>query len=227
MRIGILGGTFDPVHRGHTELARQVRRAAQLDRVLFMVCRRPPHKVERVISSAYHRFAMVALETAGESAMIPSVWELERSTPSYTIETLRFFESAFPEDEFCFIAGSDSLREVHLWKDYDKLLAEHCFLFVQRPGSQIQLGELEVGKSLKQVIHPVTRHQTLPVRAGVSYLLSLDTPPISSTAIRAAYAARQDPPPGSLSSSVREYITKCHLYEQNKESSGKGLRRHR
>ena len=142
MKIGILGGTFDPIHRAHIHIARGTRAAFGLDQVWFMVANLPPHKRKDALTSSFHRFAMTVLGIQADSEFLASDWELKRPGPSYTVETLERLAADFPSHEFCFLAGSDSLRELHLWKDYDKLLQGHCFVFVQRPGAEVNLDEL-------------------------------------------------------------------------------------
>ena len=100
MRIGILGGTFDPIHRGHLRVARSVLGAFRLDRIYFMVSHFPPHKTKRDLTGAFHRFAMVAIDLSDERNLYASQWELERDRPSYTIETLEHFTKHCANDQF-------------------------------------------------------------------------------------------------------------------------------
>ncbi len=215
MKIGILGGTFDPMHRGHTYLARAVSTVLNLDRVLFMVSYLPPHKGKQEITSPFHRYAMVALDLLEEEKLYPSQWELERKQASYTIETLQYFTSHFPQHQYCFIAGSDSLKEIHLWKDYGRLLKEHCFVFVQRPGAQVKLEELKVSDSLRQKIHLVCKQDQPIIRSGQSLLMTLDAPNISASALRKLITAGKRPSRELISSSVLQYVKKHRLYEDN------------
>lgn len=223
MKIGILGGTFDPMHRGHTYLARGVSTILDLDRVLFMVSYLPPHKGKLKISSPFHRYSMVAMDLLEEENLYPSQWELDRRKSSYTIETLQYFTSHHPRHQYCFIAGSDSLKEIHLWKDYATLLKEHCFVFVQRPGAQVNLEELKGLGSLRQRIHIVCKQDQPIIRSGQSLLMTLDAPDISASSLRKLIASGKCPSSRLISPSVLQYVKKHRLYEANQDPSKEGL----
>jgi nicotinate-nucleotide adenylyltransferase len=223
LKIGILGGTFDPMHRGHTYLARAVSKVLDLNRVLFMVSYLPPHKGKQKITSPFHRYAMVALDLLEDKDLYPSRWELDRRKPSYTIETLQYFTSHYPQNQYCFIAGSDSLQEIHLWKDYGTLLSEHCFVFVQRPGAQVNPEELKISASLRQTIHLVCEHDPLQILPGQSLLMTLDAPDVSASSVRKIITSGKQPSSELISPSVFRYVKKHRLYEENEEPFEEGL----
>ncbi len=214
MKIGILGGTFDPVHRGHTYLAQAVLEAFGLSRVDFMVSGLPPHKEPGKISSSWHRIAMLELELKTRDSLFPSRWELDQPAPCYTIKTLDHFKSTYPENEYCFLAGSDALEELHLWKGYDRLLEEHCFIFVQRPGFTVDLTQLHIPDSMRRRIQTVSAEDHPDIRAGVSFLAPLGPPAISASSIRSMLASGKEPTPEFLSPAVLQYITGHQLYEK-------------
>ncbi len=220
---GILGGTFDPVHRGHSLVAHRVLKACGLDRVLFLVSRRPPHKHEPGLTSPFHRYAMTVLETLDEPNLFPCHWELARPAPSYTIEAMQHFQQRFPRQAFCFIAGSDSLRDLNHWREYDKLLTEHCFIFVQRPGEAVDLSQLPIPPHLCERIQAVQPQDKPPIRNGASYLISLEAPDVSSTALRRILAQGGIPSPFQLSPRVLQYAKKFHLYERHQEDPQESL----
>jgi len=211
------------MHRGHTYLARTVSSVLALDRVLFMVSYLPPHKGKQEIASPFHRYAMVTLDLLEDKSLYPSRWELDRSRSSYTIETLQYFTSHHPQHQYCFIAGSDSLKEIHLWKDYATLLKEHCFVFVQRPGAQVNLEELKISGSLRQKIHIVCKQDQPIIRSGQSLLMTLEAPDISASALRKLIASGKRPSSNLISPSVLRYVKKHRLYEQNEEPFEAGL----
>jgi nicotinate-nucleotide adenylyltransferase len=213
MRTGILGGTFDPIHLGHTFIAREIAAVLSLDKVIFMVSQYPPHKKVGEISSPFHRYAMVALELMDSEKYFASQVELFRNKPSYTVDTLEEFSKSFPDEQHCFIAGTDSLSEIHLWHQYDKLFLRHCMVFVQRPGAEVDLGSLEIATNLKDLIQIVEPGDAPEIQKGRSLVLSLDAPPISSTKIRRMIASGKRPPTDQLSPSVYKYIRKYRLYE--------------
>ncbi|HLU99924.1 MAG TPA: nicotinate-nucleotide adenylyltransferase [Acidobacteriota bacterium] len=224
LRVGILGGTFDPIHKGHVYIARRVRQLFQLNQVLFMVAKTPPHKERHGISQIFHRYAMVAIELLYEDDFYASRREIQKAGPSYTIETLQELEEQYPNDEFLFIAGSDSLREIHLWKDYDKLLANHSMIFVQRPGAEVDLDSLSVPPELKKRIkHLCPAKGPRTVEPGVSYLASLNAPSVSSTMLRKLIANGGRVTDEQVSPNVYQYILKYRLYERNKGSAKQSL----
>ncbi len=219
MKIGILGGTFDPVHRGHTFVARRILEAFGLDRVLFMVSKKPPHKQSHQISSAYHRYAMVALEVLTEEGLFASQWELEHSDPCYTIDTLRYFSTHFPNHVYCFVAGTDSLREIQTWAAYSTLLTNYTFIFVQRPGARIKLEELQITQALKHRIRLFRKGEKPAILPGRSHLARLNAPAVSSTTIRKIFSDGRCPPTNILSPAVLNYVKKYELYDGNKSGS--------
>lgn len=213
MKIGILGGTFDPVHRGHTYLAHAILEAFDLSRVNLMVSRVPPHKKSREITNSCHRHAMLELALSREDSLFPSAWELDQPDPSYTIETLDHFRSTDPENEYCFLAGSDALQELHLWKDYDRLLEEHCLIFVQRPGFNADLTQLQISGPLRRRVQSVRERERLEIRIGVSFLIPINAPAISASWVRSMLASGEKPSPDILSPAVLRYIMEHQLYE--------------
>lgn len=132
--VGILGGTFDPIHYGHLAAAEGALHLAGLDKVIFLPNWQPPHKAGRPISAAEHRAAMVRLAIAGNPRFEFSGMELERQGPSYTIDTIRALQTAHPDWRTAFVVGMDSLVQIHTWKDYQTLLTLTDFLVVTRPG---------------------------------------------------------------------------------------------
>jgi nicotinate-nucleotide adenylyltransferase len=214
VRVGVLGGTFDPIHRGHTYLAREISRVFGLEKVIFMVSKYPPHKGFEEISAPFDRYAMVVLALNREESFYASALELGRDGPSYTFDTLERLNSSYPDDQFCFIAGSDSLHELSLWYAYDKLIRRHCLVFVQRPGAEVDLDGLEISPNLRDTIHFVRDNVTPEIKVGRSYLLSVNAPPISSSDIRKIIRSGQRPSTRILSSPVYRYIRKCQLYEE-------------
>ncbi len=217
MKIGILGGTFDPIHLGHTHIACEIAQVLGLSKVVFMVSKYPPHKKPKEISPAFHRYAMVVLATMNEAHLYASELELLRSGPSYTFDTLEELSTRYPEDQFCFIAGTDSLRELKMWYEYDKLLSRHCMVFVQRPGAEVELDRLEISADLRRSIQLVQDKGALEIQAGQSFCLNLDAPPISSTEIRRLVASDQNASQEFLSFPVYQYIRKYRLYEEDQD----------
>ncbi len=133
-RIGILGGTFNPVHIGHLLIAQTVREVCGLERVLLMPCHTQPHKVCESLASAADRLEMVRLAIAGDPGLDACALEIERGGVSYAVETMAAFREQRPDCEPHFIIGMDSLRELHLWRRAEELLRLCAFITVERPG---------------------------------------------------------------------------------------------
>ena len=133
MRLGLFGGTFDPIHLGHLILAEQCREACRLDRVWFVVAGAPPHKQgER--TPAAHRLEMVRIAIAGHPSFEPSDLETRRPGPHYSVDTLRFVQEQQPGDELFFLIGADSLADLPDWRDPAGIARLATIVVVNRPG---------------------------------------------------------------------------------------------
>ena len=134
MKVGLFGGTFNPIHLGHLRSAEEVREAFSLDRVYFMPAARPPHKGGGDVAPAAHRLKMVELAVADNPFFSASAVEFERGGPSYSIDTIRHFLTTLQPAALSFIVGLDAFHEIHTWKDYTAI-PELCDLIVtSRPG---------------------------------------------------------------------------------------------
>ena len=197
-RIGIYGGTFDPVHNAHLMVARLAREAAGLGRVIFMPSGTPPHKPAQELTDAKHRLEMVQLAIAGQQGY--EVSDLEIATPGvdYTVDTLRMLKSANPAAKLYFIIGGDSLMYLDQWYDPQGLLESAAFVTVFRPDSPMEDLERK-------------RREILARYGGEILLVECPGMDISSTAIRQMAAAGEDvsafvPP------AVAHYIAQNKLY---------------
>jgi nicotinate-nucleotide adenylyltransferase len=121
MKLGILGGSFDPVHYGHLLLAECCREACQLDEVWFMPAARPPHKPRNDFTAAEHRVEMLRLAIGGHLALRVSDLEVQRGGTSYTVDTLRQLQETRPHAELFFLMGADSLRDLPTWRAPDRI----------------------------------------------------------------------------------------------------------
>ncbi|HMP01614.1 MAG TPA: nicotinate-nucleotide adenylyltransferase [Gemmatales bacterium] len=135
MRIGILGGSFDPVHLGHLILAEQCREQAQLERVIFMLAPRPPHKLEQEQTSFHHRQEMLELALAGETSFEVGLHERDRPGPSYTVDTLTQLQRDHQEDELHLIVGGDTLADLNNWRDPAGIAERASLVVAGRPGA--------------------------------------------------------------------------------------------
>ncbi len=135
MRIGILGGTFDPIHLGHLRSAEEICQDLNLEKVCLIPSASPPHKTGRTITSFGHRLAMTRLAAELSPCLEPMDLEGRRPGHSYSIETLREFYRIFGADaEVFFILGMDAFLEIHTWKEYEHLFDYAHFVIIERPG---------------------------------------------------------------------------------------------
>ncbi len=132
--IAIFGGTFDPIHLGHLLIAEQVNNKYSLDQIIFMPAGRPPHKVNKVISSSKDRLKMVDLAIRDNEYFVSSNYELEKEGKSFTAETLRYFNSQDIAKRIYFIIGADSLLDIFNWREPDYLLKYAHYIVAHRPG---------------------------------------------------------------------------------------------
>ncbi|HJT77974.1 MAG TPA: nicotinate-nucleotide adenylyltransferase, partial [Gemmataceae bacterium] len=133
-RIGVFGGTFDPVHLGHLILAEQCREQGRLDAVWFVPAARPPHKVDQPLTPFAQRVEMLALALAGNAAFRVEQSEKDRPGPSFTVDTLEELGRQHPDADFSLLVGSDTLNELHTWREPARIVARAALLVVDRPG---------------------------------------------------------------------------------------------
>jgi nicotinate-nucleotide adenylyltransferase len=133
MRVGIFGGTFDPVHLGHLILAEQCREQAALDRVVFVPAARPPHKKGHAVTSFSQRLEMLKLAIAGNPAFAIDELENDRPGPSYTVDTLEELHQRFPDDQLVLLIGSDCLRDLVHWRSPARIGELADILVMARP----------------------------------------------------------------------------------------------
>lgn len=136
MRIGIFGGSFDPVHTAHLILAEQCREQGRLDRLLFIPAPRPPHKHNSTVASFDDRVAMLRLAIANHPQFAVDTCEQDRPGLSYTVDTLRYLHQRDPGNEWLLILGGDSVRDLELWREPHAIASQCRLLIVQRPGVQ-------------------------------------------------------------------------------------------
>jgi nicotinate-nucleotide adenylyltransferase len=134
-RIGLFGGTFNPIHLGHLRGAEEIREGFHLEEVIFITSSIPPHKVTEKVIEARHRLEMARLATSGNPHFSTSDLELSRPGNSYSIDTLRFFRER-EQDAIFFILGRDAFVEIETWKEYQNLFSLCHFIVMARPGSQ-------------------------------------------------------------------------------------------
>lgn len=189
-RIGILGGTFDPIHCGHLAAAVAARDAFDLAEVLVLPSRIPPHRSVQPLASPFHRFAMVSLAVSGVAALFASDDELRLDGPSFTADTLdRQHARGMPASQIFFITGADAFAEIATWKRYPEVLELAHFVVVSRPGHQIDALPVRLPLLAERIRSAAAasggdaRGTTAEPRPLI-YLLPAPTPEVSSTVVR-------------------------------------------
>lgn len=190
-RIGVMGGTFDPIHHGHLVAASEVRQHFDLDEVVFVPTGRPWMKAD--VSSSEHRYLMTVIATASNPDFTVSRIEIDREGPTYTIDTLRELRALRPDADFFFISGADAIAQIVEWKDLDELWGLAHFVAVSRPGHALSIRGLPEG--------------------GVS---SLEVPALAISSTDCRSRVRSGRPVWYLvPDGVVQYISKHRLYRSN------------
>jgi nicotinate-nucleotide adenylyltransferase len=220
MRLGLFGGTFNPIHLGHLRAGLEVQERFSLDRVLYLPAAVPPHKATRELPSFAHRLKMVRLAVEGQSRLKTSDAEFKRPGKSYSIQTVRSFHRAFPRGaDLFFILGLDAFLEISTWKDYRQLFELCHFIVLDRPGvSRRRLPEFLLREISSEFI-PCPRERRFLHPGGYSvYWAAITRMDISSTFIRGL--RRQGKTIDYLvPEAVKEYILKKRLYGKQEETA--------
>jgi len=191
-RLGIMGGTFDPIHNGHLVAASEVAWALNLDEVIFVPTGQPNFKQDRDVTPAEHRYLMTVIATASNPKFSVSRVDIDRPGITYTVDTLRDLKELYPDDDLFFISGADAISQILTWHDAAKLWELADFVAVGRPGSAMELagipyGEVTVVEIPALAISSTDCRRRVRLGAPVWYLM----------------------PDG-----VVRYIDKYHLYQQ-------------
>lgn len=213
-RLGVLGGTFDPVHFGHLDAADAARSALALHDVLFVPSHDPPHRPVDPHATAFQRFALVALAINGIAGYRVSDEEVLREGSSYTSDTLRALHAAgWAPSQLFFILGADTFAEIATWHEFPAVLDGAHFAVIARQGMTIEAA-LARTPDLRSRARPASAHAGAGGRTGI-FLVEASTRDISSTIIRRRLAARQ-PIDDLVPSAVARHILAHHLYTERR-----------
>jgi nicotinate-nucleotide adenylyltransferase len=231
MKIGLFGGTFDPIHIGHLDVVRAARQALDLDVIWLVPARLPPHR-RPPHASASHRFAMAALASRDEPGVVLSDIEMESGGPSYTTTTLDRLEAdGWNLSTFVFVMGADAFRDIETWKDYPRVLDRCDFAVVSRRGTMASTLREALPALARRMRHVVPGRPNLPASApGTAdqpsiLLIDAPTAPVSSTDVRRAISHRASLD-GLLPPAVSSYIARQGLYQDVGESRESGKEPH-
>lgn len=200
-RIGLFGGSFDPIHRGHLEPVRAARRRLGLERVIYLPTARPPHKPKRELAAAAARFAMVEMALLHEEGLYASDHEITLDRPAYTVETVETFSARWPDAVLYLLIGSDSFAELDTWHRWRELVELVELVVMARPGWRLEDVRADLPPEIRRrdeagAVHPVTE-----VRVDVS-----------STELRRRLGRGEPLPADLLPELVVDYIAKYSLY---------------
>jgi nicotinate-nucleotide adenylyltransferase len=213
-RIGILGGTLDPIHFGHLDTALAAREALGLERVVIVPSRVPPHRPQQPLASPFHRFAMAALAVNGMDGLSVSDVELTTPGPSYTADTLGRIASALnlQASQIFFITGADAFAEIETWSRFPQVLDLANFIAVSRPGVPVAALRQRLPALKPRMRLPLRRHDPAPENTQTSiFLVDAPTTDTSSTEIRRRIAAAL-PLHGLVPAAVEHHIEQHGLY---------------
>nr|WP_111727109.1 nicotinate-nucleotide adenylyltransferase [Corynebacterium renale] len=197
-RIGIMGGTFDPIHHGHLVAASEAADRFNLDRVIFVPTGQPWQKADRHVSPAEHRYLMTVIATASNPRFTVSRVDIDRGGDTYTVDTLRDIQALYPDAELFFITGADAISSIVTWRDWEAMFEQAHFVGVTRPGYELS----------EEILPEVTRERVT--------LIDVPALAISSTDIRNR-AAEGRPVWYLVPDGVVQYIAKHRLYSANAE----------
>ena len=210
-RIGLFGGTFNPIHLGHLRGVQEIRETFGLQQVIFIPAAIPPHKATEEVIEARHRFEMVRLATASNPFFSITDIELSRPEKSYSIDTIRYFREKHPDD-FFFILGKDAFVEIETWKEFQNLFSLCNFIVMTRPGFQ----KTSSASLLPEALVPVFRYDEV-LKAWIHtsghtlHFKEITVLDISSTKIR-ELIERGDSVKYLVPAEVEAYIQKNGLY---------------
>ncbi len=216
-RIALYGGTFDPVHVGHLEVARRVSQLFEIEKVLFIPAQMAPHKIGRPVTPPLHRYAMLALATQDDPQLSISTFELDAPDRRYTVDTIAHFQRKLDDStELFFIMGADSWSEITTWREWERLLEMTNHIVVTRPGYEPETSH--VGAVSERIVDLRGERSGAPDRQGI-FITDVVMNDVSATNIRTlASEGRTEELAKFLPGPVLEYIKKYGIYRNSNEA---------
>jgi nicotinate-nucleotide adenylyltransferase len=214
-RIGLFGGTFNPIHLGHLKAAKIVKKRFFLERVFFIPSYIPPHKDSAGVVSADHRLKMVELALRSYSCFVPCSIEVEAREKSYSIITLNKLKKLHPKALAFFILGVDAFLEIKTWKDYEQVLEQCYFVVIDRPGYRLDDAGAVLKGKYKENMHKLSASEAVRDELLFSFkifLLPLDSLDLASTEIRERIRKGKSIK-DMVSEEVEAYIKENKLYQ--------------
>ncbi len=217
-RIALYGGTFDPVHAGHIEIARRVSQLFEIEKVIFVPAQMAPHKIGRPVTEPIHRYAMLALATQDDPSLAISTFELDDPARRYTVDTIAHFQQSLgDETELFFIMGADSWSEVTTWREWERLLTMTNHIVVTRPGYEPTTAH--VGPVGQRIVDLRTGKDPGVSTTKHIYFTDVVMRDVSATRIRRlASEGLTDELTGLLPGPVLAYIKKYRIYREVNEA---------
>ena len=215
MRIGIFGGTFNPIHKGHVKAALEVQKTFLLDKVLLIPSYIPPHKGSPDVAPPSDRLQMVKLAVASYPQFVPSPIEIEAKGKSYSILTLAKLKKQFPDTVMFFILGVDAFLEIDTWREYRKVLEQCHFIVISRPGYDLdEAKKLLKGNYAERMVQvsETTKLDKLMLQRYKIFLLSIDAMDMASRDIRKKVKMGKSIS-GLVVEAVEKYIQTNKLYQ--------------
>ena len=201
MKLGLFGGSFDPIHSGHVIPVRRAAERLGLERVFYLPTARPPHKPGRQFARSQRRFAMVEMALLGEPDFEVSAWELTPGERAYTVDTVERFHRRDPADDLHFIMGADSFKQLPTWRRWRDIVRLSSLAVLTRPGWDYRSVEQGLPEELRDLVN-----------AGRVTFVRNDPVEISSTELRHLFRTGGEIPEGAVPDLVVQYIRKYSLY---------------